>query len=447
MGTQSYTGLSVIGYAGAALAILLLAGGALSPSAGHAIPLFARQTALPCGRCHAVVPELNSFGRRFKLAGYTFSSIKYKKIPISVFTAVDFASTSKDVPDPPSNADPNDDFRVEQVKVFTGGAITKSAGALVSAAYCGVTDDVSLKTVDLRYIENTYVNGTNVLFGVSVNNDPVSQDPWNSNLVRTWPYFVSTLEPVSRTQVVLDRGFSQRVIGGSPYVFIDDTLYLEVAAYAPLGDSVEDFLGYDDDRLELDGAGIYARIAKEIRLPKGSFSFGAFLFDAEIERSLYRPAYSALDIAVDAFYQRKQGPHLLTVGSSFVREFIDSGSSRSKGLASRRSNHLNRISANVRYVYNSTYGGGLGVLSLTGSKDPLFYGTLNGEPDTTSLRLDLFWNPLSKRPPAFYPWLRTRLGLQYAHFFSFDGRGSDYDVNGRDASDNDTVTLYWLLAF
>lgn len=40
-----------------------------------AIPSFARQTNLACSSCHTIFPELNAFGRLFKLNGYTFTAI------------------------------------------------------------------------------------------------------------------------------------------------------------------------------------------------------------------------------------------------------------------------------------------------------------------------------------------------------------------------------------
>lgn len=50
----------------AALVVFLLA-----PRDAGAIPAFARQYGLSCSQCHTVWPALNSFGRKFKEAGYT----------------------------------------------------------------------------------------------------------------------------------------------------------------------------------------------------------------------------------------------------------------------------------------------------------------------------------------------------------------------------------------
>lgn len=58
----------------ASVAALLAAG--LSSSA-QAVPLFARQTGQNCVSCHAggQFPELTSYGRLFKLTGYTLGKL------------------------------------------------------------------------------------------------------------------------------------------------------------------------------------------------------------------------------------------------------------------------------------------------------------------------------------------------------------------------------------
>src|SRR5437764_13585735 len=46
----------------------------LFPNKSAAVPSYSRQTGLPCASCHYAPPELNAFGRKFKLEGYTFST-------------------------------------------------------------------------------------------------------------------------------------------------------------------------------------------------------------------------------------------------------------------------------------------------------------------------------------------------------------------------------------
>ena len=62
----------------AAVAALLL----LSMLPAHAVPSFGRQMGMECSGCHTVFPELNSFGRQFKLRGFTLgNALDDKKFP------------------------------------------------------------------------------------------------------------------------------------------------------------------------------------------------------------------------------------------------------------------------------------------------------------------------------------------------------------------------------
>ena len=67
----------------------------------HAMPSFSRQTGMPCAQCHinSFGPKLNSFGRNFKLTGYTLGDWQFP--PLSgMLVAPSFTHASKDVPDP-----------------------------------------------------------------------------------------------------------------------------------------------------------------------------------------------------------------------------------------------------------------------------------------------------------------------------------------------------------
>src|SRR6266481_6201154 len=65
--------LTAFARAVAAAAALTVVFGA---AAARAVPSFARQTGMPCSGCHSggFYPELNAFGRFFKMHGYTMSA-------------------------------------------------------------------------------------------------------------------------------------------------------------------------------------------------------------------------------------------------------------------------------------------------------------------------------------------------------------------------------------
>lgn len=71
------------------LAVLALLGMWSSPS--YALPAFARQTGQNCLACHAggQFPELTSYGRLFKLTGYTLGA---RTLPLSTMAVLDYTN-------------------------------------------------------------------------------------------------------------------------------------------------------------------------------------------------------------------------------------------------------------------------------------------------------------------------------------------------------------------
>src|SRR5574340_1115454 len=74
---------------GLASIVAVLAG---SPLSAQAVPLFARQTGQNCVACHAggQFPELTSYGRMFKLTGYTIGT---RTVPLSVMGLLGYTKT------------------------------------------------------------------------------------------------------------------------------------------------------------------------------------------------------------------------------------------------------------------------------------------------------------------------------------------------------------------
>src|ERR1035437_7922562 len=81
------------------VATILVAQGLLSPLVAHALPAFARQTGQNCVACHAggQFPELTSYGRLFKLTGYTIGT---RNVPLSVMGVASATKSSKPTRDP-----------------------------------------------------------------------------------------------------------------------------------------------------------------------------------------------------------------------------------------------------------------------------------------------------------------------------------------------------------
>jgi hypothetical protein len=152
------------------------------------------------------------------------------------------------------------------------------------------------------------------------------------------------------------------------------------------------------------------------------------------------------DVGVDSQYQYILDPHTFSAQFSYTREkqrygdeLWDPSNVNYTGGYSNASNTLNHLRAKATYVYQAKYGASLGYAAISGSADNLHYntgatafGNISDTPNTRMWIPELFWTPIQN----------VRLGVQYFRFTQYNGTSSNYDGNGRNASDNDTVFFY-----
>lgn len=430
-------------------ALLLLCTLALTALDAAAIPAFNRQTGQSCAACHTAPPELTPFGRRFMLNGFTMSGGK-AGIPLSGYVEAAFSSTRKALPVERPGLDAKSNAELQRVKALAGGAITDSIGGFGELVYDGVAERLRLGNIDVRFADSASVGRHDVVYGVTLHDNPGFQDPWSSTLARTWPFTRSVATPQPRNAALLDGPLAQRVLGLGAYGFIDDRLYAELGAYRGLSRAAQTTIGVQPgESRRLDGTAVYARIAHEGRIPGGTLTVGASLLDTDLgpPGGLGAGSDGVRNLGVDALLQWAKGPQEFTVRAAANHERWSLASSVAQGFASHARNRFENLKLSASWLYAKRYSAAAGVFRRSGSSDPLFYGTANGRPDSAGIQLDAFMiNPFFP-PPSWHPGMRTRIGAGYTHYTRFDGAKSNYDGAGRDAADNDTVFLYLLWAF
>ena len=93
----------------------------------------------------------------------------------------------------------------------------------------------------------------------------------------------------------------------------------------------------------------------------------------------------------------------------------------------------------------SNWSFGAGYFATTGSTDQLLYpsasvtGSRTGDPGSNGEVAEVTLNP----------WLNARVGLQYVVYQRFNGNATSYDLarGGRNATDNNTLFLYFWFAY
>ena len=449
-----------------ALVIAILLGSIVATTRARALPSFAAQTGEPCTTCHigAFGPQLTPFGRAFKIGGYTQTGGEglASQIPFSAFLQGSFTHTGQNQPGPaaPFFGD-NNNFAVDQVSLFLAGRLSDHAGAFVQGTYSGVDRAFHLDNTDIRLTTPLSFNDSDLHIGVSVNNAPTVQDPYNSTPVWMYPFFASSLAPTPAAQPLLDGGLAGNSFGITGYVWYDRHLYLEAGGYETYSPG---FLATTGNAL---GPGAtaniapYARVAWQWDWNQQSAHIGGVLLSANLN-----PAISATlanssqgqdrftDYGFDAGYQYLgDGTHIITANMLVVRENQHLQGSFNAGTSSQIDSVLDQVRVNATYYYRNTYGLTLAWQYTWGQPNPLLFapapvtGSANGKPNSNAFIVEADWVPFGKEDSWARPFVNLKLGLQYVAYTRFNGGTSNYDGFGRNASGNNTVFLYAWTAF
>ncbi|MBZ0092628.1 MAG: hypothetical protein K8F27_10475, partial [Sulfuricellaceae bacterium] len=214
----------------------------LSTTEANAVPLFERQTGMKCASCHmgGNFFELTKTGRNFKLMGYTQGD--RQTIPLAGMLQLSMTKVSS-YNGSTASAFPRDgDVIAQQISLFTGGKITDNIGAFVQWTTApGVDANGVVKyhggidNTDIRFAQQTKLNGKDVIYGLSLNNNPSVQDVFNTTPAWSGSTMISPsgggmpgVDPVAATQI---EGLSQHVAGLGAYVDWNDFLYAELSGY------------------------------------------------------------------------------------------------------------------------------------------------------------------------------------------------------------------------
>lgn len=422
----------------------------LAPREGGALPLYARQTGQPCAACHTAFPELTPFGRRFKLGGYTLEGGNSTLPPVAFMLQPTFTHTASGQPGGAAPGfGPNDNLELQQASVFTGGRITPDIGAFVQATYAGADNRISWDNTDFRFVRQAQLGGHQLVWGLTLNNNPTVQDVWNTTPAWRFPYIASDLAPQPANSTLIEGGFAQQSVGLGAYGFADDLLYVELSGYRTLSKHTQLALGVDTTGgSSIDGIAPYWRVALEPLFGKHAFEIGTFGMHADVVplRIPGAGTDSVTDIGFDTQYQYLRDNDAITARLSWIHEDHGLHASQALGLADNASNRLNSFNASLSYTFGNTWSLTAGRFMLNGTADPTFFGTFSGKPNSSGWIGEVAYLPFMHGGPSFWPWLNARIGLQFTAYDTFDGARSNIDGAGRSARGNNTLFAYaWIM--
>jgi len=421
-----------------------------------AVPAFAVQTGQPCKTCHigAFGPQLTAFGRQFKLNGYTLRAGNTFTVPVSAMAVASFVHTQKDQPDPPADHfSTNDNTALDEASLFLAGGDGGHFGGFAQITYSGVDRAWAWDNLDLRAVDHMSLFGSDVLLGVSVNNNPTIQDVWATLPGWGFPFTDSDLMPGPAAATLISDALAQNVIGESAYAWWDDHLYTEVGLYESPGTDFLKRVGVDpEDTSEIDTAAPYARVAWQQDFGAQNFEVGAFglftnLFPGR-DHSTGRTDHFS-DIGLDASYQYTgDGENIFTANARYVHESQRLDATQALGGAFNQDLSLDELNASASYYYENTVGFTAGAFSIAGDNDPLlFAANRTFSPDSSGFIFQADVTPFGGDNPPLGARINLRVGLQYVVFTKFDGASTNFDGLGHNASDNNTLRLFLWTAF
>jgi hypothetical protein len=446
---------------GLALALTSFAGFALADiQPVQAVPAFARQTGQPCATCHTAFPELTPFGRRFKLSGYTLESGE-PGLPLALMLMPGFTHTAAPQDTPPApNLRTNNNPAVQQVTALYAGKIYGDLGAFVQVSANPVTTQLWWDGTDIRYVKTINLFGKDAYLGVTVNNTPTIQDPWNTVNAWSFPELSSGFAANTVPGTHID-ALAQVVAGAGMYLWWNDMLYAELTGYR----------GYDRATLEAFGMRPgpspdaqentmpYWRLALEPHWGDHYLMIGTYgMFGETVPGSVFGTGFDKiLDLAADSEYQYDGDKYSVTVKATNIYEIQHLNSSFAQGISANRKDWLNSFKINASYVWDHTYSLTGGYFNVQGSPDAGLFGSESvvNSPNGDGLIFDAAYLPFSKGAPGPDKQFNVRLGVQYVNYLHLFGGANNFDgligtpgAGGtHNASGNNTLFLYAWAAF
>jgi len=383
---------------------------AMLTTSAHAVPSFARQTGQECAACHigAFGPQLTPFGMRFKLGGYVDSDGKSGKIPLSAMVVADYTKYKDD------NGDTTSKTGLAEASVFLAGKLADHLGTFTQVTNNGVSHTTSVDQIDLRYTGTLSIADQDALIGVSVNNNPTVQDPFNT--LAQWGFPYDTSERVTGPGIdLLSASSAGRVIGVNAYSLINSNFYAEVGLYNTLSPAVQSRMGEgrypDPDNspgvpFQSLGNAPYWRLAYMKDMGSMAWNAGIQGFSGTFKDRITTDTNKYNDFAIDGTFQYLgTREHIFTVNGSYVREHTTDATDTGD-----TSNTTKNLRLNASYHFMNTYGATLGYFKAT-SEDQMA--------GNRGFVYQLDWTPWGKETSWNAPYANLRVGLQFIKFNRF----------------------------
>ena len=405
------------------------------------LPSYARQTQMSCTACHTSFPELNSFGRQFKENGYTLTTAStindqgdtikprtrlnlLNNLPLSVMVQSSFTSIAKDVVGQQNNSG---QFP-QQLSVFFAGQIAPHIGSFIQMTYAD--GSFGMDNADIRYANTTSFGTNSLLYGLTLNNNPTSQDLWNTSPAWRFPYASASTAPFPDKSTLIE-SLGGQVIGVGAYTLLNNFLFAEFSTYRSAQIGAHNPPDTTNTNV-VKGFIPYWRIALQHEWDKNYLELGT----SGIASTQYLAGISGaldkfIDMGIDLQYERS-----LPYGSfSFHTSFVNENEVRDLSAETNYNFRTFKLDGNV--FFKNGCGGTIGYFNNAGSADIANFPNGQNKPNSSGFIFQI----------EYLPWYNTKFAAQYVSYQKFNGSSSNYDGMGRNAANNNTIYLLAWLSF
>lgn len=423
---------------------------ALAPYA-NALPSYARQTGLACNGCHYTPPELNPAGRLFKLLGYTDkkkdSTIQaptadkrrpalemLETLPLGAWFETSFTSIKKAQP-----ATQNGSFEFPQdISLFLAGGWSDHLGSFLQVTYDAQAGQFGMDNTDIRYARKTQKAGKDLIYGLTLNNNPSLEDVWMATPAWGYPFIATDSSPSPAAVPLIAGPLAQDVAGLGGYTMWDNHFYLAGSVYR------SDHIGSAQPNsgqgaaINIRSVAPYWRAAWQQAGRKDVFEVGAYgMYVASTPNAVIGKEDGYTDVGPDIEYDRTLGRDVLSFRGTYLRQNSTLNATLAAKGADQAAHHLDTGNANVEYHFGNRTSAAVGWFMTAGTVDPVLYapaaisGSANGSPRSAGYIANFSW----------FPWQNVDLAVQYTGYSRFNGGTTNYDGSGRNASDNNSTYL------
>jgi hypothetical protein len=419
--------------------LIVLIGLFLNTINANALPSYARQTGMSCSACHFSFPELNSFGRQFKMNGYVLTGMTtidskddssqvtrlklLTTLPLSVMVQSSFTHISKDV----EGTQNNSVAFPQQLSVFYAGQITPHIGTFIQMTYDG--HSFGMDNADIRYTNQGHFASKNMVYGLTLNNNPAVQDVWNTSPAWRFPSAGSDAAKNPAKSTIMEN-LGTQVAGLGAYTLFNNLLFAELTLYRSAQQGAANPADITST-MAIKGVTPYWRFALQHQWAENYIELGTF----GIAPKFYSEGISGkmskiTDVGFDFQFERRLPIGAFTLHTSLINE----KEVRDTSIVDNIRLNFNSFKIDGNLYLKNGVGATLGYFNTSGSIDENV-ASANNKPDSNGFIAQL----------EYLPWYNTKFVLQYVAYNKFDGNKSNYDSNGRSAANNNTLyLLVWL---